>query len=79
MQKKIEHLRRKFREGRAELFHSVSWSSPSRELLEAHASLVDGLLAEIYEMSCGAADRETSRSSHSGLLSWLPEVTGEGN
>jgi [protein-PII] uridylyltransferase len=67
MQKKIEHLRRKFREGRAELFHGVSWSSPSRELLEAHAALVDGLLVEIYEMSCGAADRETSRSSHSGL------------
>jgi [protein-PII] uridylyltransferase len=67
MQKKIEHLRRRFREGRTELFHHVSWTAPSRELLETHTALVDGLLEEIYEMSCSAADRVASRSVHSGL------------
>jgi [protein-PII] uridylyltransferase len=67
MQQEIEFLRRKFGEGRAELFKSVIWSSPSRDLLEAHADLVDGILKDIYEFSCAAADREARRSRHSGL------------
>ncbi len=67
MQKEIEHLRHKFRQGRAELFGQVSWNSPSRDLLEAHASLIDTLLQEIYEISCRSADRQASRSIRSGL------------
>jgi len=67
MQKEIELLRRKFRKGRSELFRHVTWKSPCRDLLEAHASLVDGLLREIYEISCNSADLKASRSDHSGL------------
>jgi [protein-PII] uridylyltransferase len=67
MQKEIERLRRGFRNGRSELFRQVSWNSPCCDLLEAHASLVDGLLKEIYQISCSTADREASRSPHSGL------------
>lgn len=67
MQQEIENLRRKFREGRAELFTNVRWAAPSRGLLESHASLLDTLLNEIYEISCRVADREVSRSNHSGL------------
>jgi [protein-PII] uridylyltransferase len=67
MQKEIEHLRRKFREGRSELFHHVTWTVPSRDLLEAHASLIDDLLTEIHAFSCQSAGRKTSRTGHSGL------------
>lgn len=67
MQKEIELLRHKFRKGRSELFHQVTWTSPCRDLLEAHASLVDELLREIYDISCRSADLETSRSDHSGI------------
>ncbi len=67
MKNKIEQLQHKFREGRSELFRRVTWDAPCRGLLEAHASLVDGLLNEIYELSCQAADRKTARSSNSGL------------
>jgi [protein-PII] uridylyltransferase len=67
MQKAIKSLKSRFHEGRAELFRRVSWNSPCHDLLQAHASLVDGLLEEIYETSCSAADREADRSIHSGL------------
>jgi [protein-PII] uridylyltransferase len=67
MQKEIERLRRRFRDGRSELFSHVSWDASCRDLLEAHASLVDGLLKEIYQISCQAADREAARTPHSGL------------
>jgi [protein-PII] uridylyltransferase len=67
MQTEIERLRREFREGRSELFKSLNWSSPSRELLEAHSSLIDQLLKEIYEISCRAADLKARRTRHSGL------------
>jgi [protein-PII] uridylyltransferase len=67
MQKQIELLRHRFREGRSGLFRHVSWNVSCRDLLEAHASLVDGLLKEIYQISCCAADREASRSPNSGL------------
>jgi [protein-PII] uridylyltransferase len=67
MQKEIEQLRYKFRKRRSELFHSVSLTAPSRDLLEANASLVDGIIREIYQISCQAADQTASRSRHSGL------------
>jgi [protein-PII] uridylyltransferase len=67
MQKEIELLRRKFREGRAELFRHVSWNGSCRDLLEAHASLVDTILKEIYEISCRAADSRAPRSPRSAL------------
>jgi [protein-PII] uridylyltransferase len=67
MQKEIDQLRHKFRKGRSELFRQVSWTAPSRALLEAHAALVDEILKEIYKFSCRSADRMASRSVHSGL------------
>jgi len=67
MQKEIEQLRNKFRKGRSELFRSVSWSAPARDLLEAHASLVDEIIADIHQISCISADRAAPRSRHSGL------------
>jgi [protein-PII] uridylyltransferase len=67
MQKEIEHLRHKFRRGRSELFRHVTWTSPCSDLLDAHASLVDSLLREIYEISCSSADRQAPRSRHSAL------------
>jgi len=67
MNKKIELLQRKFREGRSELFRHVTWSSSCHDLLEAHAALVDGLMKEIYEASCQAADRKAARSGCSAL------------
>jgi len=67
MQKEIELLRQKFRKGRSELFRQVTWTSPCRDLLEAHTSLVDELLREIYEISCNSADLKASRSDHSGI------------
>jgi [protein-PII] uridylyltransferase len=67
MQKEIELLRHKFRKGRADLFRHVSWHGSSRDLLEAHASLVDAILKEIYDLSCRAADGKAPRSPHSGL------------
>jgi [protein-PII] uridylyltransferase len=67
MQKEIEHLRHKFHQGRSELFRQVSWTSPSRDLLDAHSSLVDELLRDIYKSSCESADRQVPRSRHSGL------------
>jgi len=67
MQKVMEQLRQKFHTGRSELFRCVSWNSPSRDLLEAHASLVDSLLKDIYEASCQAANRTAARSGNSGL------------
>ncbi|MBN1567349.1 MAG: HD domain-containing protein [Acidobacteria bacterium] len=67
MNKKIELLQHKFREGRSKLFRCVTWDSSATELLEAHTSLVDGLVKEIYEISCQAADRKAGRSESSGL------------
>jgi [protein-PII] uridylyltransferase len=67
MQKEIEHLRQKFRDGRSDLLHQVSRTSASLELLQAHSKLVDGLLTEIYEISCRSADTQAPRTRHSGL------------
>jgi len=67
MRKVVEQLRKKFLTGRLELFRRVSWHAPSRDLLEAHASLVDGILKDIYEASCQAADRAAARTEGSRL------------
>jgi [protein-PII] uridylyltransferase len=67
MQNEIERLRRKFSDGRAELFRNLDWTSPSRDLLESHTSLIDGLLEDIHELSCRTAWRETAPTGHSGL------------
>ena len=67
MQKEIEELRRKFRDGRSELFRRVSWTSPSLSLLQEHTSLIDSLIKEIYDISVRDADGKTVRGNHSGL------------
>jgi [protein-PII] uridylyltransferase len=67
MQKEIETLRHKFREGRSELFRGVKRDSSCRDLLQAHTLLVDEILKDIYEASCRAADRKAVRSGCSGL------------
>jgi [protein-PII] uridylyltransferase len=67
MQKEIEQLRRKLQTGRSELFRNVDWKEPGRNLLEAHAALVDELMQEIYEISCIKADMEAPRTGRSGL------------
>ncbi len=67
MQNEIERLRRKFSDGRSELFSNLSWTAPSRDLLESHTNLIDGLLKEIHEISCSAALKETAPTGHSGL------------
>ena len=67
MQNEIGRLRRKFRDGRSELFHSGARTAPCCELLRAHADLVDSVVEEIYKASCRAADKEIPRTRHSGL------------
>jgi [protein-PII] uridylyltransferase len=67
MEKKIERLREKFRKGREGLFCHVAWNSSPQDLLEAHSTLVDGLLEEIYDASCQAADCKAARCGNSGL------------
>lgn len=49
------------------MFHRVSWTEPSRNLLEAHVSLVDEIIQDIHKFSCDSADRTATRSRHSGL------------
>jgi [protein-PII] uridylyltransferase len=67
MQNEIGRLRRKFRDGRAELFRSEARTGPCRELLQNHADLVDSVVEEIYKVSCHAADKERTRTRRSGL------------
>src|SRR6185436_20721126 len=67
MQSEISRLRRQFREGRAELFRSDARTAPCRELIEQHVALVDGIVDEIYKVSCRAADEERTKTRHSGL------------
>jgi [protein-PII] uridylyltransferase len=67
MQKTTERLRHRFRAGRAELFRNPSWIAPSLDLLQKNAALVDGLLKEIYQISCDSADQVAPRSKVSGL------------
>ncbi len=49
------------------MFQSLNWTSPSRALLQANADLVDGLLKEIYAISCSAASGESAPAGRSGL------------
>ncbi|MEJ2110616.1 MAG: HD domain-containing protein, partial [Acidobacteriota bacterium] len=67
MRQEIEKLRRKFQDGRQELFRNIVWTSPSRNLLEAHSTLVDSIIEEIYNISVQDADLKASRNGHSGL------------
>jgi [protein-PII] uridylyltransferase len=67
MQQEIQRLRHKFRDGRSALFRDVSWNASCEDLLDAHTFLVDGILKEIYEISCDTADRVATRSEHSGI------------
>jgi [protein-PII] uridylyltransferase len=67
MQKETELLRQKFRLGRSELFRGLKWDSSCRELLRAHAALIDGIVRDIYNASCRAADLKAARSGSSGL------------
>ncbi|MGA2260702.1 MAG: hypothetical protein ABSH28_04610, partial [Acidobacteriota bacterium] len=67
METDVSRLRQKFREGRVELFPARARTAPCRELMARHAALLDGLLEDIYQASCEYADRQVSRSTHSGL------------
>ncbi len=67
MQQEIARLRQVFREGRAELFVPAARTAPCRELMERHAALIDGLVSEIYRVSCEFADEKAVRGAHSGL------------
>ena len=49
------------------MFGRINWALPSRELLEAHSRLIDGILNEIYAISLRSADREAARSNRSGV------------
>jgi [protein-PII] uridylyltransferase len=67
MQNEVGRLRRKFREGRAELFPAGAQLASCRELLQGYTRLIDELVHEIYKFSCADADRQAGRKSHSGL------------
>ncbi len=67
MQNEIGRLRKKFREGRAELFSGDARTAPCRDLLKRYTLLIDGLVREIYEFSCQHADRQAPRTRHSLL------------
>lgn len=67
MQNEVGRLRKKLREGRAELFTAASRTAPWSQLLESHTVLVDGLVKEIYDYSCRFADGKAPRTSRSGL------------
>lgn len=67
MRKEIEQLRRKFRDGRRELFRRVDWTSPSRNLFKAHSGLIDSLIKDVYNISVEDANGKASRNAHSGL------------
>lgn len=66
-EREIGHLRRKLREGRAKLFPAGARTAGSRELMAAHAALIDGLLREIYEFSCERAAERVAPGPASGL------------
>ncbi len=67
MQNEISRLRNQFRKGRAALFPATARTSPCRELMDRHATLIDRVVEEIYRSSCAFADKEAQRSAHSGL------------
>jgi [protein-PII] uridylyltransferase len=67
MQNEVGRLRRKFREARAQLFPENARSATCLDLLQRYSSLVDGIVDEIYEISCSSAEKEVSRCTHSAL------------
>lgn len=67
LQEEIKNLQRKFRKVREELFHRIQWNAPSSDFLQAHASLVDGILKDIYKNSCWFADREARQTINSTI------------
>lgn len=67
MQNEIGRLRRKFRDGRAELFRQEARSAPCLELFERNTELVDDVVSDIYTVSCKFADKEAPRTARSGL------------
>ncbi len=67
MQNEIGRLRKKFREGRAELFSGDARTAPCRDLLKSYTVLIDGIVREIYDFSCRHADRQARRTERSLL------------
>ena len=67
IQKEVKRLQRKFREDREKLFGRIRWDSPSSVFLEAHTSLVDGILRDIHKIACWFADREVRRTLNSTI------------
>jgi [protein-PII] uridylyltransferase len=67
MEPDVSRLRRKFHEGRAELFPESARTAPCRTLMDGHARLIDSLVEEIFQVSCRFADRQAQRNRHSGL------------
>lgn len=66
-EREIGHLRRRLRDGRAELFSRAARTADCRTLMEAHTALVDGIVREIYEFSCRRAAERIPPGPHSGL------------
>jgi [protein-PII] uridylyltransferase len=67
MQADVARLRKKLRDGRARLFASSARTAPCRDLLEAHTTLIDDLVREIYQLSCAQADRKSARGPSAAL------------
>jgi [protein-PII] uridylyltransferase len=67
MEKDVIRLRRQFHEGRAALFPQSARLAPCRDLMARYARLIDGLVEEIYGVSCEFADKKAARSRNSGL------------
>jgi len=67
MENDVIRMRRRFHEGRAELFPESARLAPCRELMARYTLLIDSLVEEIYRVSCEFADRKASRSGSSRL------------
>jgi [protein-PII] uridylyltransferase len=67
MQQEVGRLRRRFRQGRAELFPQDARTAPCRELLENYTQLIDSLVEDIYSVSCRSADLAAPRSERAAL------------
>ncbi|NWG12001.1 MAG: hypothetical protein HXY20_00525 [Acidobacteria bacterium] len=67
MQNEIGRLRKKLREGRAELFSRDARTAPCRDLLKHYTLLIDGIVREIYDFSCHHADGQAPRTPRSLL------------
>ena len=67
MDNDVIRLRRRFHEGRVELFPEGARLAPCRALMARYTLLIDSLVEEIYRVSCDIADRKASRSVNSRL------------